>query len=76
MLSTHPRIGKLEERVAWFRQYGVRECWLIAHLAETVQVLQFQNGEAKSIRSFGLDDPIASGVLPEFRSTLRDITGY
>ena len=28
ILSPHPRIGKLEERVGWFAEYGVRECWL------------------------------------------------
>lgn len=28
VLSPHPRIGRLEERVGWFAKYGVRECWL------------------------------------------------
>ncbi|OFW28854.1 MAG: hypothetical protein A3H97_16380 [Acidobacteria bacterium RIFCSPLOWO2_02_FULL_65_29] len=28
VLSPHPRIGKLDERVGWFAKYGVRECWL------------------------------------------------
>lgn len=28
VLSPHPRIGELVERVGWFARYGVRECWL------------------------------------------------
>lgn len=28
VLSPHPRIGQLEERVGWFASYGVHECWL------------------------------------------------
>jgi Uma2 family endonuclease len=33
VLSPHPRIGALAERMGWFASYGVRECWL-ANLRE------------------------------------------
>src|SRR5689334_12951554 len=29
VLSPEPRIGKLGERVRWFAENGVRECWLV-----------------------------------------------
>jgi Uma2 family endonuclease len=28
ILSPHPRVGVLNERVGWFAKYGVRECWV------------------------------------------------
>ena len=41
VLSPAPRIGTLDERIAWFAQYGVRECWLVHQDARTVEVLEF-----------------------------------
>jgi Uma2 family endonuclease len=41
VLSPHPRIGKLGERIGWFQEYGVRECWLIHQLQRRVEVLNF-----------------------------------
>src|SRR5258708_24121320 len=29
VLSPHPRIGRLHEKVEWFARYGVKECWLV-----------------------------------------------
>src|SRR5688500_15151054 len=29
VMSPHPRIGNLDERVRHYAQYGVRECWLV-----------------------------------------------
>ena len=76
VLSPHPRIGTVEERVAWFRQYGVRECWLVGQLDRRIRVIQFEAREAVSLREFGLDERIESTVLPEFRQTLMEILGY
>ena len=39
VLSPHTRIGRLEEHVAWFAQYGVRECWLINTEERNIAVL-------------------------------------
>src|SRR5687768_9607590 len=41
VLSPNPRIGKLGERVGWFQEYGVKECWLIHQLEHRVEVLNF-----------------------------------
>lgn len=29
VMSPNPRIGDVQERVEWFCEYGVRECWLV-----------------------------------------------
>ena len=76
VLSPHPRIGTVEERVNWFREYGVRECWLVGQIDRRVRVLQFAAGEALSIRECHEGDPIESDVLPGFGQTLVDILGY
>ena len=39
VLSPHPRIGQLAERVGWFARYGVRECWLADLAARRIAVL-------------------------------------
>ncbi len=43
VLSPHPRIGKLDERVAWFARYGVRECWIADAVRKEVTVLTFSD---------------------------------
>jgi Uma2 family endonuclease len=68
VMSPHPRIGRLAERVRWFAQYGVKECWLIHQLTREIEVLRLQpggNGEGRRI--FRGIEAIESGVLPEFR---------
>ena len=44
VLSPWPRIGTLDERIGWFAQYGVRECWLVHQDTRTVEVLEFSAG--------------------------------
>jgi Uma2 family endonuclease len=79
VLSPHPRIGEIgeiDERVAWFRDYGVRECWLVHQLRRTVDVLQFEGGRDKSSRRFEAHERIVSDVLPGFERTLVQMLGY
>ena len=45
VLSPNPRIGKLGERIGWFQEYGVKECWLIHQLEHRVEVLNFSGHE-------------------------------
>ena len=42
VMSPNPRIGDLQERVRWFAQYGVRECWLVHQLTREIEVLQLE----------------------------------
>ena len=76
VLSPKPRIGDVEERVSWFRDYGVRECWLVHQTRRTVEVLQFDAGRISSRREHNPRDWIGSGVLPDFGRTLTALLGY
>jgi Uma2 family endonuclease len=75
VLSPNPRIGKTDERIAWFAQYGVRECWLIHQDPIEVAVIEFANRRIREQRVSRRDEPIRSGVLPEFAGTLETILG-
>src|SRR5262245_14715169 len=76
VLSPRARIGDIDERVAWFRDYGVRECWLVHQMRRTVEVLQFDDGRIRSRREHDGGDPIVSGVLPEFDRALDSMLGF
>lgn len=76
VLSPFPRIGDTGERVNWFRDYGVRECWLVHQVTGRVEVLQFDGGRVTSKTTFTRGERIQSGVLPEFDRNLVSITGY
>ena len=75
VLSPRPRIGTLQERIAWFAQYGVRECWLVHQDARTVEVLEFSSGTVADRRVFLSQEPLRSGVLPAFSTTPAAIFG-
>jgi Uma2 family endonuclease len=70
VLSPNPRIGYLDERIAWFAQYGVRECWLLHQFARRLEVLVFAAGRVSERRLFDERDLIRSTVLPGFRQRL------
>ena len=73
VLSPHPRIGRLEERVAWFAEYGVRECWLLRQDERVVEVLTLSRGSVIASTRFTRNAPIVSAVLPNFRRSLSEI---
>jgi len=56
------------EKLGWYRQYGVRECWLIDPYLETVTVVDF-NAEFPAERVARGIDAIRSSVLPELESS-------
>lgn len=64
VLSPHPRIGDLDQRLRWFAQYGVRECWLVHQLSKEVEVLQLSGAGTR--RTFRGLQRIESTVLPGF----------
>lgn len=66
VLSPHPRIGKLDERVRHFAQYGVRECWLIHQLSREIEVLRLKEYGDGAQRRFRGVQQIESTVLPDF----------
>ncbi len=64
VMSPHPRIGKLDERLRHFTQYGVKECWLVHQLSREVEVLSLPGSPER--RTFRGLQRIESKVLPEF----------
>ena len=61
---TNIELGELDQRIRWFAQYGVRECWLVHQLSKEVEVLQLSG--ARTRRTFRGLQPIESTVLPGF----------
>lgn len=75
ILSPHPRIGRLDERVQWFAQYGVQEVWLYDQTESQLHVLTCAGGHVVARRTFEADEPTQSIVLPQFQSTMRIVFG-
>jgi Uma2 family endonuclease len=73
VLSPNPRIGSTDERVGWFAEFGVRECWLVHADEVEISVLRFADHEVASRARFRRDEPVSSEVLPDFAATLDDI---
>lgn len=73
VLSPRPRIETLHERLGWFAQYGVRECWLVDQDHRTVEVLEFSSGAVAARRIVLPEEPVRSGVLPAFAERPADL---
>jgi len=76
ILSPNPRLGKTEERVKWFAQYGVRECWLVHQLTRDIEILQLTRRGVSERRTFGPFHTIESTVLPSCTMTPTMLTGW
>jgi len=76
VLSPNPRIGELNERLRWFAEYGVRECWVVELLTRQVSVYGFENGAIARRAIFERTAPIRSEVLPSFQRTPGLILGF
>jgi Uma2 family endonuclease len=58
-------------KIAWYRTYGVRECWLIDPHEAVVTVVNL--GASRDVpRSFSGDNPVDSAVLPAFSTPARE----
>jgi Uma2 family endonuclease len=66
VLSPQPRIGTLQERLGWFAEYGVKECWLYHQFDRALEVITFQAGVEVSRRRFEFHDRIGSTLWPHF----------
>jgi Uma2 family endonuclease len=75
VLSPNPRIGKTEERVAWFADYGVRECWLVHLDRREITVITYANRRIATRVTFGRRHSIASGVFADFTESFDVIVG-
>ncbi len=73
VLSPRPRIGDIEERLGWFAEHGVRECWLVHQFERSVEVVHFDDRAISARRRFGAAARISSTVLPQFNASFEDI---
>lgn len=69
VMSPRPRIGRLDERLAWFAEYGVGECGLVRPAIRQIEVISFADGHAAGRRLFEPHESIASTVLPGLNGT-------
>jgi Uma2 family endonuclease len=71
--TPHTHARQLEERVAWFSLYGVREYWLVQPQHKDIAILELAHGGVR--RRTLLDDitPIQSPLLPEFDRCLSEL---
>lgn len=76
VLSPHPRIGHIHERVEWFARYGVRECWLIDLPKRAVVVLNFEGGVTSRRALVSGPHVIPSTVLPDLQLSAGTVFGY
>ncbi len=76
VLSPHPRIGRLEERIAWFARYGVRECWLVHAFEKKIVVLSLSPGGVTERKMFAGSTPIETRVLEGLRLSPLQVFGF
>lgn len=76
VLSPHPRVGHLEEKVAWFARYGVRECWLVDLARRQLVVLLFADGRVAQRGLFEPDQFVQSLVFEGIRLRPADVFGW
>jgi Uma2 family endonuclease len=69
VLSPNPRIGRTDERIRWFAECNVSECWLVHQHRREVAVVEFTNRRVACRRVYHASDPIESRVLPGFRES-------
>jgi Uma2 family endonuclease len=59
-------------KVAWYRQYGVRECWLVDLIARHIEVLDLA-APGRASRVFEARQMVRSAVLPRLRLRADDV---
>jgi Uma2 family endonuclease len=74
VLSPHPRIGQLNERIGWFAEYGVRECWLVHQISQEIEILQLKGVTTR--KTFRGLQPLESTVLRDFRLAPAVLTAW
>ena len=66
VMSPHPRIGKVQDRIKYFAEYGVRECWLIHQVTREFEVLELNGYGAAARQTCRGIERIRSSVLRGF----------
>ena len=70
VLSPNPRIGRFEDRLRCFAEYGVPEIWIYRQPDRRLDIVSCRDGHAAATASFTKHAPIRWQVLPKLsRST-------
>ena len=64
--------GSIEERVAWYSVYGVREYWLVQPQQEELAILELAHGGVRRRTLFDDITPLKSPLLPDFNRCLGE----
>jgi len=75
VLSPNPRIGRTDERIQWFAECGVRECWLLHQYRREVAVVEFSNHRIAGRRFYHAFEEIRSNVLRDLHETPSGLLG-
>lgn len=75
VLSPNPRIGRLEDRIRWFAEYGVREVWIYRQPDRRLDIVTCRDRQPIATASFDEHAPLRSAVLPALRRTTRSMLG-
>lgn len=75
VLSSATRRHDCTMKVAWFKTYGVRECWLVDPVARTVDVVNLTAADTPS-RSFERGQVVRSTVLPRLRQRVNAVFSF
>jgi Uma2 family endonuclease len=65
--------GQLEERIAWFSLYGVREYWLVQPQQKDIAILELAHGGVRRRTLFDDITPVKSPLLPDFDRCLGEL---
>jgi len=66
------RSRPLDERIAWYSLYGVREYWLVQPQQANVAILELAHGGVRRRTVFDDITPLKSALLPDFNRSLGD----
>ena len=72
VLSVGTESRDRHEKLGWYRQYGVREYWIVDLMDESVTVIDFSTA-ARAHQVFDRLGTIRSSVLPEFQATVQSV---
>ncbi|HEX6973926.1 MAG TPA: Uma2 family endonuclease [Vicinamibacterales bacterium] len=63
------------EKVRWYGQYGVRECWLVDPQGSVLTVIALPAQSGVAWTTFARGDRVRSAVLPALAHTVADLLG-
>ena len=72
LTSALTHAGQLQERVAWFSLYGVREYWLVHAQQKDIAILQLAHGGVHRRTLFDAVTPVRSPLFTQFDRCLGE----